>query len=188
MKAKPHRQLAWRALVILFILCVFLTAAFILIPSEKAGGNAQGNAASGSAESTVPITDIPVSGIQALAITNAHGSYGIINSPDGISAVSDKSGNFSVKEMRALVFAAAHLRAMRRLDNYSPPQAEDIEKSSARFTLILSDGRENNFAILQKSPVSDGYLLYFEEQKAVFLISQSNAEWFLRSAEELLDD
>ena len=173
-----------KALVTLLVLCVFLALTFALLPPGANAPERPGSASAGPTESAAfPLTNIPVSEIQALAISNIHGSYGIINSPDGITAVSDTGVNFSVQEMRALVYLAGHLTATRHLDTFLP-KAEDIANSLARFTLILSGGRENNFAILRKSPVSDEYLLFFEEQQSVFLVSAADAEWFLRSAAE----
>ena len=173
-----------RALIIIFIFCIFFAVTFVLLPS---GRQVPGNRTTRDPNDTaLMITDIPVSEIQALALSNSYGSFGIINNPAGIAAVSNLAGTFNIQEMRALVYMAGHLPGLRRLDNFSLPDAAYIANSLARFTLILAGGHENNFAILQKSPVSDDYLLFFEEQQSVFLISRSNAELFLRSPEDFL--
>ena len=173
-----------KALIILTIVCIFLGIIFALLPSENS--HPDNRAQRNTNDAPVMITDIPVGEIQALAVTNSHGSYGIINSPNEITVVSDLDGVFSTQEMRALIYLAAHLPGIRRLDSFSLPDAADIENSLSRFTLILTGGHENNFAILRESPVSDEYLLFFEEQQSTFLISRSSAELFLRNPEDFL--
>jgi len=170
-----------RALITLFLLCVILIFTYALIPGKKpapAGGKQE------SAENAVLITDIPVSELLALAITNANGSFGILNSPDGIKAVSDINGQFDTAEMRAFVYLACHLTGIRPLDIL--PKTDDIANSIARFSLILTGGREYKFAFLRKSPVNEDYLLFSEEHQAVFLVPASSAEWFLRGAGDFL--
>jgi hypothetical protein len=87
--------------------------------------------------------------------------------------------------MRAFVYLACNLTGTRRLD--TPPEAGDLANHLAIFTLIMTGGREYGFALLRKSPVSDDYLLFSEEHQAIFLISESHAQWFLRSAKDFLE-
>jgi hypothetical protein len=164
-----------RALFILLILCVFLAALYALLPGERAAPSpAPGDVLSA-------ITDIPAGEARALAVSNGRGVFGLLNGPDGVTAVSDLDGPFDAAEMRALLYAACHLRG-RRLDGFPLPGAAAPGDSLARVTLILSGDREYNFTILRKSPVSGEYLLFFGEEQAVFLIPGSSAEWFLRGA------
>ena len=176
-----------RALAVLLILCISLALTYGLLPSAKPPAKPSDKAAAANAEQTITITDIPASEIQALAINNNHGTYGIINRPEGITVVPDTGANFSVRKMRALIYTASHLTGIRRLENYTIPSDDEIKNSLARFSLILSDGRENNFAILKKSPATNDYLLFFEEAKSVFVVSRSNAEWFLRGIGDFLE-
>jgi hypothetical protein len=186
-----------RVLIILLILCVFLAAFYALLPSGSgglpAGGLSAGRAGDGAspagagADAGFTITDIPAGEVHALAISNGRGLFGVLNGPGGVIAVSDEEGPFDAAEMRALVYMACHLRGIRRLDKISLSGA-DIADSLARLTIILTGGSEYNFAILRKSPVSDDYLLFSEEDQAVFLISASTAEWFLRNAADFFSE
>jgi hypothetical protein len=168
-----------RALIILLILCVFLAAVYALLPPAGSAGLAAGGAA--DRDAGFAVTDIPAGEVHALAISNKRGLFGVLNGPNGVIAVSDEEGPFDAAEMRALVYMACHLRG-RRLDKLSLSDSADIANSLARITIILTGGAEYNFAVLRKSPVGDEYLLFSEEEQAVFLISESSAEWFLRGA------
>ena len=169
-----------RAMIVLFVLCIFFTVTFALLPS---GSQAAGRAARVAGDAALMITNIHVADIQAIAIANTYGLIGIINNPTGITVVSHLDGDFNAQHMRALVYFSGNLPGIRRLDNFPIPDAEEIENSLARFSLILTGGHEYNFAILRQSHISDDYFLFFEEQLSTFLISQSTAEWFLRDPE-----
>jgi hypothetical protein len=158
-----------RALVILLILCAALAAGYVLLP---------GSAPQDASSSSVTINDIPVGELKALALSTSQGIFGILNGPDGLSAVPEASLTFDEAQMRALVYAACHLTGIRRLDTFSL-QESDIENPLARVTLILTGDRESNFAILRKSPVGSEYLLFSEDEQCVFLISASIAKLFL---------
>ncbi|MDR2434976.1 MAG: hypothetical protein LBD47_10475 [Treponema sp.] len=166
-----------RALIILLILCVFLALIYALLPAE---GDGSFPARGEGRDALSAITDIPAAEAQALAISNGRGLFGLLNGPGGVIAVSDMAGPFDAAEMRALLYLACHLKG-RRLDKFSP-NAAALADSLARLSLILTGGREYNFALLRKSPVSDEYLLFSEEEQAVFLIPESSAEWLLRGA------
>ena len=168
-----------RALIILLILCVFFALLYALLPGKKpAPAELQG------ADETFLITDIPVSEVLAMAVSNSYGSFGILNSPDGIRAVSHIDGQYSASQLRAFVYIASHLSG-RLLD--IEIGLDDIANSIARITLILTGSREINFAILRKSPVGEDYFLFSEEHQSVFRISGTYAEWFLYSAEDFLE-
>lgn len=183
-----------RALIVLLILCVFLAALYALLPPASGGPGTRGGAAGGASpaggngDAVFTITDIPAGEVHALAISNSRGLFGVLNGPDGVIAVSDAEGPFDTAEMRALVYMVCHLTGTRRLDNFPLSDSADIANSLARLTIILTGGREYNFAILRKSPVSDDYLLFSEEDQAVFLIPESSAEWFLRSAADFFSE
>ena len=166
-----------RALIILSLLCVILGALYAFLPGEKTASGPE-------SENAFLITDIPVSELLALAITNRHGSLGILNSPGGIRAVSDTQGDYDLSQLRALVYLACHLTG-RPLDIRA--EADDIANSLARFSLILTGGREYYFAVLRQSPVNEDYFLFSEEAQAVFLVSGSEAQWFLKGAEDFLE-
>jgi hypothetical protein len=162
-----------RALILLLILCAAMAAGYVLLP---------GSSPQGAAPTLLKITDIPVGELKALALSNSLGVFGILNGPEGLSAVSETSLTFDVAQMRALAYAACHLNGIRRLDTFDL-QEPYIENPLARFTLILTGGRDSNFAILQKSPVGGEYLLFSEDEQCVFLISGSSAELFLAPME-----
>ena len=167
-----------RALIILLSLCVIFGLTYALLPGERQAPVRE------SADDAILITDIPVGELLALAVTNSNGSFGILNSPDGIRFVTDTDGSFSASQMRALVYLACHLTG-RTLD--IPPTADDIANSIARYTLILTGGSEINFAVLRKSPVGEDYFLFSEDHQSIFRISGKDAEWFLSSAEDFLE-
>ena len=165
-----------RALIITTTLAVLFTLAFLLFPQRKylpADKTTQDG-------TPVIITDIPVSEVLALALYNNYGTFGILNSPDGVQAMSANEATLSLSQMRAIVYMASHLTGIRLLENYPLPGVTEIINSTARFTLILSDSHSYNFVILQKNSIGDGYILFFEEQKVIYLISDSTAECFLQ--------
>jgi len=168
-----------RALIILMSLCVIFGSIYVLLPSGKPAPSGRE-----SADDAVLITDIPVGELLALAITSSRGTYGILNSPEGIKIVSDTDGEYSASQMRAFIYIACHLTG-RPLNIL--PEVDDIANSIVRFSLILTGGRENNFAILRKSPVGEDYFLFSEEHQSVFRISGSDAEWFLLNAGDFLE-
>ena len=147
-----------RALFVLLCLCIFFAASFALLPS----GRPVPAAVVSQEDTAIMITDIHVGDVYALALTNGQGYLGIINNPEEPMIISDLDGSFNIQEIRALIYLSANLPALRSLDNFSLPTEEDIANAFARFTLILSGGFENNFAILQQSPVSNDYVLFFE--------------------------
>ena len=167
-----------RALIVLLSLCVIFALLYALLPGGKPAP-----AVAESAEVTF-ITDIHVGELLALAVTNSYGSFGILNSPDGIRVVSDTEGQFSTSQLRAFVYIACHLTG-RSLDIL--PEVDDIVNSLARFTLILTGGREYHFAVLRKSPVGEDYFLFSEEHQSIFRIANTDAELFLRSAGDFLE-
>lgn len=171
-----------RALIILSILCVFLASAYALLPSGQASA-----AGRGAANFGIPliITDFHVSELLALALSNSRGPFGILNNPQGITAVSDVDGYFSAAQMRAFVYVVCNLRGTRRLDIL--PEPEEIANSLAHFSLILTGYREYRFALLRRSPVSDEYLLFSQEHQAIFLVSEPTAQWFLRGAGDFME-
>ena len=171
-----------RALIILSILTVLLASAYVLIPDGRQSVSGGTQDKPGDA---VVINDFPLGDLLALAITNSRGSFGILNKADSLTMVSDREGSFSIPEMRAITYLACHLEGIRRLDTVVGEA--DIKDPLAHFSLILEGGREYNYLILRKSPVSDDYLLFSEEDQCIFVISRSSAEWFLRSAEDFLE-
>jgi hypothetical protein len=166
-----------RALIVLFVLCVFLAALYALLPGEKAPQSA-GIEGPASPDESFTITDIPSGEIRALAISGSRGSFGVINRPEGPALV-DAEGVSDAGELGALLYLAGHLSGTRRLDAL-PLSAADIANSLVRITLILEGGSERRFAVLRKSPLDDGYLLFSEDEQRVYLIPESSAEWFLR--------
>ena len=171
-----------RALFVLLVLCIFFAASFALLPSGRSIPAAVAN----QEDTAIMITNIHAGDVYALALTNRQGYFGIINNPEEPMIISDLDGTFNIQEIRALIYLSANLPALRILDNFSLTAEEDIVNALAHFTLILSGGSENNFAILQQSPVSDDYVIFFEEQRSAFFISQSIAEWFIRNPEDYL--
>ena len=175
-----------RALIVLAVLCVFLPVIYILIPDGKFAASKPGQpAGQNKPPAPVLITDIPVNEVKAMALSNEYVTLGILNTPEGITAMPGAGKPFSPEQMRALIYKACHLTALRLLDNHPLPQKSETEKAPARFSLILSDGREYNFILLGKSSVDNNYLLYSEGQESVFLISEENARWFLANADNL---
>ena len=168
-----------RALIILLSVLVLLAVCYVLLPPEKSPAS---DSTVQKTDSGIMITDIHVTELLALIITNSHGSFGILNEPDNISLISGTEGSFSVSYMRAAVYLACHLPGIRQLD--MTPEAVDIANPLAAVSLFLADGSEQSFIILRKSPVGDNYLLYIADNQSVFLVSADNTGLFLAGTED----
>jgi hypothetical protein len=171
-----------KALLTLFIIAVLLATAYIIIPSRN---TRQLLIAEESIGESIIVTNFAVSELLAIALTNEHGAFGILNNPEGITLVRGAEGNYSSAQMRAFVYLACNLKAASRLDII--PESNDIANALAFFSLILSEGREYGFVLLQQSLVTSDYLLFSYEHQAVFLISQQDAAWFLRSSNDFFE-
>lgn len=124
--------------------------------------------------------------VQAVVLSNSSGTFAYLNTPMGIVADGDSSGDlYSQQKLISLVYGLTHIEADMEVGSdaaeefgFSSPNAQAsilLENDTVRLTL----GR--------KSPVSDAYYLMNGESGKVYIIPSDGAELMMQPADDLRD-
>lgn len=131
------------------------------------------------------VTNFQTGDVQAVVVQNSHGKLGLYNLPGGVKAEEKAARDYSQEKLRKLVYAAAHLSAVRAFPEvggqdygFSEPAAK-ISLLTEKETLRLKIGRE--------CPLSDGYYLKREESGTVYVLAAEDASPFLAPKEDFFD-
>ncbi len=168
-----------KAVRLLSLLCLCFGAASMLLWRYTP-------ATVGQADQTAvyEITDIPVSEITAVAITNKQASFGVMQKEGALEVVSDTEGSYDQAQLRALVYAASHLTGSRKNTDPESWAGYGYGDAQAVVSLFRQDGSTVSFAVLMQNPIDQNYYVFSEDEQAVFLVSQKDVELFLRGDRE----
>lgn len=167
-----------RAIQILSLVVVVLAVSAGLLAAYSPAGS---GGADGAEEAVYPITDISVSQVAALAITNEMCKFGVMMKDGEIEVVSEVQGSYSTTELRSLVYAAAHLTGSRKISDLSDGEQYGMEKPLASLSLILTDGSQIDLFLLKENPLDGNYYMYAPADQAIYVVPADVAGIFLRS-------
>lgn len=163
-----------------------LTAAVLLICTGlltfyvRGKSGALTEAAGGTKEAVYEITNIPVSEVAALAITNTKTRFGLLIKGEELEVVSDVQGSYSLSELRSLIYAAAHLTGSRKITDMTSAGQYGMDQPLASVSLIKTDGTQVDLSLLSQNPMDGNYYLYANAEQAIYLIPANIAELFMR--------
>lgn len=133
----------------------------------------------------IPIVELPVSDIAAVAINNPHGAYGFILAQDGniqlLAQPEIAHADYALDAMQAFVFQLSKLTASRAIASPGDLRQYGLDSPQARITIVRKDASKLRLLLGHASPVGDAYYLRKEEGTAVYLIGKRNAEQMLRA-------
>lgn len=130
------------------------------------------------------ITDISVSEVGALAITNSHGTFGVLSYNGALELVTQNEADgehASVSELRSLVYTVSHLSSSKKLSAPASLAQYGYDSPTATVVLMLNDGSQLTLRLLMQSSMDGGYYLYREDTKELFLLDAATASFLLRS-------
>ncbi len=133
------------------------------------------------------ITDIPVTQLSAVAVENAHTRFAVLQTPDGVEAITKTPGAYDDTQLMALLYAAGHLTGTRKNTDASTWAQYGADAPQATITLHLTNGSQQVLRVLMRDPLEgNGAYLFSEEEQAVYLVSYAVAELFLRQESDFL--
>lgn len=136
-----------------------------------------------------PITDFPVSSINAIAINHSTDSIGLILHPTGIELLNQASDGYSQQKLSALVYKICHLSALRIIH---PSQDTDyslsqygLDTPSSSISLIPAQGETMRFYLGNKNPIDGSCYAKTEHDDTVYLISPDDTSMLTQSLSQL---
>lgn len=142
------------------------------------------------ADEAVPVTDISVAEVGAVAVTNSTGTYGLMIYNSYIELIPvDQGAGISVdpelcsqSELRAFVYAMCHLSAERGLGSVENPDEYGYSSPDSTVTLLMNDGSSVVLKLLNRSAVGSSVYVYNETYGVMYMIGSEYAALFRRSA------
>ncbi len=126
------------------------------------------------------VNDTSVADIRAIAVSNAQGVFGVVNSSQGITLATDIRQNFDSTILASYIYSMSKIKAIDSLDVDSADF--NLSNPLSQVTIISGDGVGHEYVLLSKSTVSeDEYFLLRKEDNQIFLIEESQASLFLQS-------
>ena len=169
-------RLLKRLLVILLVLILVyvLLLTFEIDNNEKA-----------ITEQVVPICDIHVSDIRALAVKNNNGAFGLLVGQGGISLEPNKEGaRYSLDEMQGYIYIISKMSSMRVIDKIESLADFGFDAPESKLTIIKSDGSKLRFLLGKESDSSGSHYLMQEGGEKIFVVPSNIVKLFLRSKKE----
>lgn len=166
-------------LLVLTVAVLLICAGFLTFYASGRQGDT-GKGSGGVQEAVFEITNIPVNEVAALAITNAKTRFGLLIKDDELEMVSDIQGNYSLTELRSLIYAAAHLVGSRKITDLTNAEQYGMNQPAASISLIKTDGTQLDLSLLSQNPMDGNYYLHPKTDQAIYLIPANVAELFLR--------
>lgn len=170
-----------RSLAALSALCLLLTALLALLLTQGPQTPAQQDA-----PAVETVTDIPLTELAAVTVQNQQTAFAVMQTPDGVEMISGTQADYDPAQMQALLYAAAHMSGSRKNTDESTFAAYGIEAPRATVELVTTDGARRTLLILMTNPIDRNVYVYDGESRAIFLVSASVAELFLRSDLEFM--
>lgn len=140
-----------------------------------------------TAETTVyPIVDLSVADIAAVKVENGSASFAVLQGPDGVEMVSRSANAYDATQMRAFLYAAAHITGSRRVTDASAFANYGADAPRATVTLYLADNAQRVLEVLADHPLGEGTYLYDKEGNAIYLVAREVAALFLRTEQDFI--
>lgn len=130
--------------------------------------------------------EIPLSQLAAVMVENQHSSYAVMQGESGPEVIAQTQAEYDGTQLHALLYAATHLSGSRKNTDASTFANYGIQTPRATVTLILTDGSQRLVQVLMTNPIDQNVYMYDAQGNAVYLVSASVAELFLRSELELM--
>lgn len=130
------------------------------------------------------VTDLSVADVGALAITNGHGTFGVLSYNGALELVTQDETlgqHASTSELRSLVYTVSHLTATKKLPADAPLAQYGYDSPAATVVVLCNDGSELTLRLLTQSSLDGGYYLYREDTAELFLLDGTTAALLLRS-------
>jgi hypothetical protein len=130
--------------------------------------------------------EIPLSQLAAVTVENQRASYAVLQTPSGPEVVSQIQAEYDNTQLYALLYAATHLSGSRKNTDVSTFVNYGIDTPRSTVTLMLVDGSKRVVQVLMTNPIDQNVYMYDAHGNAVYLVSASVAELFLRDELELM--
>lgn len=164
---------------------VICTGLLTFYPPGKQAGSGSGSR--DMQEAIYEITNVPVSEVAALAVTNSKARFGLLIKGEELELVSDVQGDYSLTELRSLIYAAAHLTGSRKITDLTNAEQYGMNQPSASISLIKTDGTQLDLSLLSQNSMDGNYYLHSKTDQAIYLIPANVAELFLRQEKDFFN-
>lgn len=132
------------------------------------------------------VTDYALTDVMALKIEHAEASYAMMQSGAQVEMISRTEGSYDLSQMRAVIYAACHISSSRKMTDPQSFSQYGAENPFATVTIFLTDGTQRILQVLLDNPLDESTYLYDEAESAVYLVSRSVTDLFLRSEKDYL--
>lgn len=136
------------------------------------------------------VTDLSVADVGALAITNSHGTFGVLSYNGVLELVTQDESegqHASATELRSLVYTVSHLTATRKLPADAPLAQYGYDSPAATVVVLCNDDSQLTLRLLMQSSLDGGYYLYREDTAELFLLDEATAALLLRSPLDFIE-
>lgn len=140
------------------------------------------------------VTDIPLSQLSAIAVTNSDCSLGLLPIGENVELVlADETGKlvsseleFSQSEARSTVYMLCHITGTRELP--MPKDKDDYGYSTplANLSFILSDKTQREFLLGSEIPGDRGYYLFDIGADRLYIVGNDTAALLLRTQKDFI--
>ena len=132
------------------------------------------------------VTDFSVADVAAIMIKNQSTSYAIMQNGTQVEMLASVPGNYDPGQMRALVYAVSSITSSRKIEDESTFTQYGFSSPRAQVTIYLADGSAEVLSVLEDNPLDASCYLYSQAHNAVYLVSSSVTDLFLRSEQDFL--
>ncbi|MDO4983985.1 MAG: DUF4340 domain-containing protein [Eubacteriales bacterium] len=180
-----------RALYILIALAVVFGAGTAVLHISPSAAETESTE---SADIPCVITDIPVSMISAVAVTNSECSLGLLPMGENVELVlADETGQlvasdaqFSQSEARSMVYMLCHMSGTKELGTPKDKDEYGYSSPNANLTFILSDKTQREFLLGSETAGGRGYYLFDLAADKLYIVKNDTAALLLRTPKDFI--
>ena len=180
-----------RALYILIALAVAFGAGTLALNVSGTGGEAQ---AADQAEVPCAVTDIPLSKLSAIAVTNSQCSLGLLPMGENVELVlADGEGKLisadvelSQSEARSMVYMLCHITAAKELEMPKDRNEYGYSSPNANLSFIFSDKTRSEFLLGSELSGDRGYYLFDLAADKLYIVGSDTAALLMRTQKDFI--
>lgn len=121
---------------------------------------------------SIAVTDIAVTDLAAVLIANEQMSLGVIHQEGTLQVLADDAGAFDSTQLWAMISLMCNISSDKVYTDATTFAAYGLDTPTAEVALILADGTEYDFQLLNQSGVDGSYYLYDVQTETVYLIGE----------------
>lgn len=121
----------------------------------------------------ITVTDVAITDLAAVLIINDQMSLGVIQQNGTLEVLTDDTGDFDATELLAMLYMMCNMSADKACTDSESFAQYGLDSPTAEVTLILIDGTEFTYQLLNPNSITGGYYLYDVQTETVYLVGEN---------------